>query len=208
MAGNFTGYSTGSVAYRNCQFRGLNPGFGSAGMDLQNAGPSLIRAHLLSTDPRQKAMILGTLQAGLAHIHGANQVGLCFTSGLGSRTTAGTLHADAQYGLAGGAIPSGITNYDWSGQYPVSALNFSSGPLNYIVENAAPNTPLTGQPGLTFEHDFENERQLSHPRICFPQYEAIFENPFIIEQMEFTPQQTIIPQQVMGMYLHGWDRNT
>jgi endoglucanase len=207
-AGNFTGYSTGRVAYRNCQFKGLNPIFGSGGMNLENAGPSLIRAHLISTDSRQRSMILGTLQAGLSHIHGANQVGLCFTSGLGSRNTAGTLHADAQYGIADGAIPPGITNYAWSRQLPVSALNFRSGPLNYIVENAAPNTPMTGQPGLTFESDFENERQLSHPRMCFPQYEAIFENPFIIEQMEFTTQQTIIPQQVVAMYLHGWDGNT
>jgi hypothetical protein len=138
---------------------------------------------------------------------GANQVGLCFTSGLGSRNTIGTLYADAQYGIAGGAIPSGITNYAWSGQLPASALNFRSGPLNFIVENAAPNTPMTGQPGLIFESDFENERQLSHPRICYPQDEAIFENPMVIEQMEFTTQQTIIPQQVVAMYLDGWDRN-
>jgi endoglucanase len=205
-AGNFTGYSTGKVAYRNCQFRGLRPGFGSGGLDLENAGPSLIRAHLLSTDSRERSTILGTLQAGLAHIHGANQVGLCFTSGLGSRNIAGTLHADAQYGAPDGTIPSGITNYAWSGQFPVSALNFASGPLNYIVENPAPYTPITGRPGLTFERDFENERQLSHPRICFPQYEAIFENPLIIEQMEFTTQQTIVPQQIVAMYLHAWDR--
>jgi endoglucanase len=206
-ADNFTGYSMGGVAYRNCQFKALRPNFGSGGMDLENAGPSLIRAHLTATDPRQRSAILGTLQAGLAHIHGANQVGLCFTSGLGSRNTIGTLYADAQYGIAGGAIPSGITNYAWSGQLPVSALNLRSGPLNFIVENAAPNTPMTGQPGLIFESDFENERQLSHPRICYPQYEAIFENPMVIEQMEFATQQTIIPQQVVAMYLDGWDRN-
>jgi endoglucanase len=204
-ASNFTGYSTGRVAYRNCQFKGLNPNFGGGGMTLDNAGPSLIRAHLISTDQRQRSVILGTLQAGLSHIHGANQVGLCFTSGLGSRNTAGTLHADAQYSIANGIIPAGITNYAWSGQLPVSALNFNSGPLNYIVENAS---PMSVRPGLTSESDFENERQLSHPRICFPQYEAIYENPFIIEQMEFTTQQTIIPQEVVALYLHGWDANT
>jgi len=207
-ATNFTLYSLGRVTYRNCQFRGLNPAYGGGGMDLDNAGPSLIHAHLLSQAPRQKALILGTLQAGLAHIHGANQLGLCFTSGLGVRNISGTLHADAQYGIAGGVIPAGITNYGWSKQFPAAALNFTHGPLNYIVENAAPNTPMSGQPGLTFESEFENERTLSHPRICFPQYEAIYENPLIIEQMEFTTQQTIIPQEVAALYLHACDRMT
>jgi endoglucanase len=203
---NFTAYSTGRVAYRNCSFRGLPIFFGTGGMDLQNAAPSLIRAHVLSNDSRQRSTILGTLQAGLAHIHGANQVGLCFTSGLGARNTTGALFSDALYGIAEGTIPTGITIYAWSQQMPISALNFEPGPLFHIVENPAPNTPVGGQLGVTYQSDFENERQLSYPRICFPQYEAIYENPLIIEQMEFTPQQTIIPQEVAALYLHAWDK--
>jgi endoglucanase len=188
-------YSEGNISYRNCQYGGLNPIFGLGGMDLDDVGPNLVRAHLLRRD--RKYLI--ALQAGLNHIHGANQYGLCFTSGIGVRNTLGTLHADAQYGIAAGQIPDGITNYAWSlpiGGF-VYTLNFAPGPLNSIVENPDPQ----------FEPDFELQRQMSHFRRCFPLYEAIYETPHIISQMEFTVQQTIIPQEYVALYLHGWDRN-
>ncbi len=189
-------YSEGVISYKNCQYGGLNPVFGLGGMNLDDVGPSLVRAHLISGATKY----LMTLQAGLGHIHGANQYGMCFTSGIGIRNTSGTLHVDAMYGIADGSIPAGVTNYAWSlpiGGF-VYALNFRAGPLNSIVENPDPQ----------FESDFEFERQLSPFRLCLPIYEAIYEIPNIIVQMEYTIQQTIIPQEYVALYLHGWERHT
>jgi endoglucanase len=186
------GYSRGTVSYRNLQHAGLNPNFGLGGTDLSDAAPSLVRAHLLTGAPKY----LETLQCGLSHILGANQIGVCFTSGIGTRNIRGTLFADAVFGA--GVIPAGITNYAWT--LPVLfayALNFGAGPLNGIVENPDPN----------YQADYENERTMSIFHGAFPTYEAIYENHYIIAQMEFTIQQTIIPQLYAGLYLSGWDGN-
>lgn len=155
----------------------------------------IIRAHIYSHNSRW----LKLLQNGLCFIHGANQYGMCMTSGIGKRNTRCTLHNDVS---AMGILPfSGITNYTW---WPVSGgglpiLNFSTdSPLNFIVEDP------TGR----YQSSYGMQRIMEPYRHAMPLWEQVFENPFIIFQMEFTTEQNIIPQLFTALWLHGWDGNT
>ena len=154
----------------------------------------ILRAFIYSKD----IAWLKVLQDGLCFIHGANQYGMCMTSGIGARNTQCTLHVDTrEMGLR--PFP-GITNYTW---WPASGgglyfLNFShDAPINFIVENP------TGR----YQSSYGLQRLMEPYRHAIPLWEQVFENPFVIFQMEFTTEQNIIPQMFTALWLHGWDGN-
>ncbi len=162
---------------------------------LDESAVYIIRAYIYSKDPAW----LKVLQNGLCFIHGANQYGTCVTSGIGARNIGGTLHVDTR---EMGIRPfAGITNYTW---WPTSGgglyfLNFSNdNPINFIVENP------TGQ----HQSSYGMQRLMEPYRHAIPLWEQVFENPFVIFQMEFTTEQNIIPQMFTALWLSGWDGNS
>jgi endoglucanase len=186
-------YSESRVAYRNLNYSGLPMNWGQGGPNMADTGPSCIFAHLISRDPR----FLAALQANMGHIQGANQNGLCLTTGLGRRNTKGVLHIDGR--ATAQEVPAGITIYGWTQQNFVHAVNFGISSLVYIIEPEA---------DLILSADFEPNRTISpNYRAAFPNYEALWENSLCIEQMEYTIQQTIIPALYVSTYLHGYDGN-
>jgi endoglucanase len=178
------------------------PGLGYTGIGysrgpttrLDELAVSIIRAYIYS----KNSQWLKLLQNGLCFIHGANQYGMCMTSGIGARNTRCTLLNDTRFV---GILPFvGITNYAWwpasGGGLPV--LNFSTdAPINFIVENP------TGR----FQSSYGMQRVMEPYRFAIPLWEQVFENPFIIFQMEFTTEENIIPQMFTALWLHGWDGN-
>ena len=78
-------------------------------------------------------------------------------------------------------------------------LNFSTdSSLNATVE----------YPTGSFEADFGLARLYEPYRFCVPKFEFITENRFVIHQMEYTFHQNIMPQWIIGLWLHAWDGNT
>jgi endoglucanase len=144
--------------------------------------------------------LLGMMQDGQAVTLGANQTGFSYTNGLGYRNLSRTtLHLDARYlGLT--EAPNGITHYGWDQPgIQFRFFNFSTdAPVNFTAE-----TP-TGK----FEADY-GTKKIYHPyRLSIPFAEHTVQNPFIVYHMEYTFHQTIIPQQIIAMWLHAWDGNT
>jgi endoglucanase len=195
---NFTAtISIYQLAWANAAGIGYT-GIGYAGgptTNLDEAAVFIIRAHILSRNPEW----LKLLQNGLCFIHGANQYGMCMSSGIGARNTRCTLHNDTSFM---GILPfAGLTNYTW---WPVSGgglpiLNFSTdSPLNFIVEDP------TGR----FQSSYGLQRVMEPYRYALPLWEQVFENPYIIFQMEFTTEQNVVPQLFTALWLHGWDGNT
>lgn len=186
-------YSEGPVAYRNLNYAGLPMTWGQGGPNMADVGPSCIFAHMISKDPR----FLAAMQANMCHVQGANQNGLCLTTGLGYRNTKAVLHADSR--ATGQKVPEGITIYGWTQQNFTYALNFGISPLVYVIEPEA--DPMVSA-------DFEaNRTTMPNYRVAFPAYEALWENSLCIEQMEYTIQQTIIPALCVSAYLHAHDGN-
>jgi hypothetical protein len=147
------------------------------------------------SDRAEKAL-LSTQQT----IHGANQTGLCMTSGIGIRTPNEILIRDKE-ALGLDVPPSGYTAFGWylafgGGQKFFNWTSDSS--LNFIVQNPAhdgpPNYGLqrTGNPTL----------------YQWPVWETSFDNSNMIYEREFTTQQCIITQQLVSMWLHARGGNT
>ena len=194
---NFTrGIKVSQLDWANASDRGYTGVGFSRGptTSLDEWAVNIIRAHIYSRDSEW----LKPLQNGLCFVHGANQYGMCMTSGIGARNTLCTLHLDTR---EMGIRPFvGITNYTW---WPASGgglyfLNFSSdNPINFIVENP------TGK----HQSSYGLQRLMEPYRNAIPLWEQVFENPFVIFQMEFTTEQNIIPQMFTALWLHGWDGN-
>lgn len=143
----------------------------------------LLRAHIISADPA----IIKAMQMGSAHILGANQVSLSFTTGLGSRNIRHPLHEDHR--AMGVDAPKGITIYGWAPQSMTS----------YDWVFGAYWAPLPDND--TREHGAN--RRVEPNRFALPYYEYLLEHPGVIMQQEYTVHQSIGPTAAMWLYLHS-----
>lgn len=146
---------------------------------------TFIRAHQISRDRN----LLRTMQMASAHILGANQVGLSFTTGLGIRNVRHPLHEDHR--AMGAKAPDGITIYGWAPQSQTShewifGPYWSPLPISGTKENA-------------------ERRKVSPNRFAMPYYEYMIEHPLLVMQQEYTVQQTIATTAAMWLYLHAHD---
>ncbi len=142
-----------------------------------------IRAHQISGDNS----LLRTMQVASAHILGANQVGLSFTTGLGQRTVKHPLHEDHR--AMGVKAPDGITLYGWASQSETSH--------EWIFGPYWSPLPVSG----TKEH--AQYRRIAPNRFAMPIYEYLIEHPLLVMQQEYTLQQTIGTTAGMWLYLHA-----
>ncbi|AHB49939.1 hypothetical protein W911_04465 [Hyphomicrobium nitrativorans NL23] len=148
-----------------------------------NQSQLLIRAHQIAND----GDILRTMQVASAHILGANQVGLSFTTGLGHRNIKHPLHVD--HLAMGVQVPDGITIYGWAPQADTSH-EWLFGP---------PWTPLP----ISGTEEGAQGRRVSPNRFAMPFYEYLIEHPLLIMQQEYTVHQTIGTTAGVWLYLHA-----
>lgn len=155
--------------------QGLAPDYNQAQM--------FIRAHQIESDP----LLLQTMQQASAHILGANQVGLSFTTGLGVRNVKHPLHEDHR--AMGVKAPDGITIYGWA---PQSATSHE-----WIFGPYGSPLPVTG--------DKENaqSRKIAPNRFAMPFYEYLIEHPLLVMQQEYTVHQSIGTTAAIWLYLHA-----
>jgi Glycosyl hydrolase family 9/Cellulase N-terminal ig-like domain len=137
---------------------------------------ALMHAHMLSGD---RAILKVMLNAS-AHILGANQIGMSFTTGLGARWPAAPLHEDSI--AAGVDPPDGITIYGWA---PQKVTNYSW---------------LFGPKWAALSDAVESQR-ISPNRFDMPLYEYFIENDRVIMQSEYTVQQSIATTAALWLYL-------
>ena len=142
-----------------------------------------IRAHQLTGDRE----LLRTMQVASAHILGANQVGLSFTTGLGHRNVAHPLHEDHR--AMGVKAPPGITSYGWGSQAQTAhewifGPDWSPLPISRAGENA-------------------HYRKIAPNRFTMPFYDYFIEHPLLVMQQEYTVHQTIVTTAGMWLYLHA-----
>jgi endoglucanase len=197
--GRYVGYSRAKIAYKNLQAAGHNNmANGGGGPSMGGSTQTLIWAHKITGDP----IFLECMQSNLAFVHGANQNGISLTNGIGIRNLTETLYRDTM--ATGEDLPIGLTSEGWTNKFHV---DFSRGQsfISFIQE---PNADTAVANLSTPPGDYLPQRELT-PRysLSFPLYEKLIECWYAIEQMEYTVQQTILPQICAGLYLHGWDGN-
>lgn len=191
QANLYTDYSEGTVAYRTIHHKILTMSFGLDCGNIHFGAFILSVAHQISGLDKY----IAALQAGMCFVQGANQKGICLTTGMGARNMKAVLHLDSH--AMGVGVPDGYTIYGYSEQSFVTSFNFQMGNVQYIHEPA-----VGGETG-----DYEAKRVMSPSlRRCFPLYESIFENYLNIEQMEYVTQDTILPAIYASIYLHCWDK--
>jgi endoglucanase len=154
--------------------QGLAPDF--------NQTQTFIRAHQISQDTN----LLQTMQVASAQILGANQVGLSFTTGLGTRNIQHPLHEDHR--AMGVKAPDGITIYGWAPQSQTSH--------DWIFGPYWSPLPVSGT------KESAERRKISPNRFAMPFYEYLIEHPLLVMQQEYTVQQTIATTAAMWLYLH------
>lgn len=144
--------------------------------------------------------LLGLMQDGMAVTLGANQTGFCYTNGIGHRTLARTtLHVDTDCtGL--NEAPSGITHFGWD--QPGILLRF----LNFSTD--APSNFTAETPTGKYESDYGTTKIYEPYRLSIPFAEQTVQNPYIVYHMEYQVQQSIIPQEIIAIWLHCWDGNS
>jgi endoglucanase len=172
-----------SATYMNLK-NGFTPaGWGQGLAPDYNALQLLMRSHMLSGDKR----ILQAMQFGSAHILGANQVGLSFTTGLGARNVKHPLHEDHR--AMGVNAPAGITLYGWSPQSQTS--------YDWIFgADWSPLSDVATRGGVAY-------KRVDPGRLTLPFYEFLIEYPGVIIQQEYTINQTIGTTAALWIYLYG-----
>ncbi len=172
-----------TATYMNLKNAFTPAGWGQGLAPDYNALQLLMRSHMLSGDKR----ILQAMQFGSAHILGANQVGLSFTTGLGARNVKHPLHEDHR--AVGVDPPAGITIYGWSPQSQTSYDWIFGSDWSPVSDTATRN-------GVTYKK--------VHPdRLTLPFYEFLIEYPGVVIQQEYTINQTIGTTAALWIYLHG-----
>jgi endoglucanase len=185
----YTEHFGGKTSY---MFNGKANFFGPSGI------PSdLIYAYL--TRPRiDGKKYLDLLHAGEDFVTGANQSGLCCTTGLGARWPTQPLHRDREaVGLNAEDIP-GLTLYMWWHDNSGGLFVFNFGddsPLNFIVDR-----PLAGHA--------ESVNRMAEPYWrSIPAMQQHWQNTFVIFNTEFVTQQQILGRFIANLWRHGWDGN-
>jgi endoglucanase len=141
----------------------------------------VIRAYRLTGDKKY----IAAMQDASAHILGANQIGMSFTTGLGRRWPQSPLHEDSI--AAGVPAPKGITIYGWA---PFHLAN----DWWLFKENWAALS------------DEVPTRRIEPFRASMPVYEYLIDYPRVIVSAEYTVAQTITTTAVLWAFLDGHDR--
>ncbi len=171
------------VSYRSMKHSGAPMLWGEGMAPNHNEAALLIRAHSI-TGAKE---FLATMLNGSAHILGANQIGMSFTTGLGYRWPLAPLHKDSI--MAGVEAPKGITIYGWS-LPAVTNYWWVWGPDWAALSDKIPS------------------RRVEPVRTSMPIYEYLIEYPGIIMSAEYTVQQTIATTAAVWIYLNGYDGNS
>jgi endoglucanase len=142
---------------------------------------AVIRAYRLTGDEKY----IAAMQDASAHILGANQIGMSFTTGLGRRWPQAPLHEDSI--AAGVPAPKGITIYSWApfhlaNDWWLFKANWAA------LSDAVP------------------ARRIEPFRASMPVYEYLIDYPRVIVSAEYTVAQTITTTAVLWAFLDGYDR--
>lgn len=156
-------------------------GWGQGGPPDFSQSQLLFRAYQINPNPE----ILSLIQQTLHGLHGANQLGLSFTTGLGVRQIEHPLHEDHR--AMGVPAPVGITIYGWAPQ-SASAYGWVFGPEWSPL-------PEVGDPGAIAH------RRVEPQRFALPYFEYLVEHPAVIIQQEYTVDQTIGPIAFLALFL-------
>lgn len=171
------------AAYRSTKYEGLPMLYGQGSAPDYNQAQLLVRAHAISGD----RTLLETMQAASAHILGANQVGLSFTTGLGVRNVKHPLHEDHR--AMGVDAPRGITIFGWA---PADRTSYE-----FVFGDYFTPLPVRGA------RENAEARRVEPSRFSMPLYEYLIEHPLVIMQQEYTVHQTIATTAALWFYLHG-----
>ncbi|GEM_PF-2360426 len=170
-----------SLAYPSMKHPYAPAGWGQGGPPDFGQTLLLFRAYQISGD----VQIIRLLQQTMHGLHGANQLGISFTTGIGPRQIEHPLHEDHR--AMGVAPPPGITIYGWAPQN-ASAYGWVFGPSW---------SPLAevGRP------DAVAQRKVEPDRFALPFFEYLIEHPAIVIQQEYTVDQTIGPVTFIALFL-------
>ena len=124
------------------------------------------------------------------YVHGANQLGMCFTTGIGHNTPDPILIRDIEH--AGIAPIPGITIYVAGGPSGYVEIQYATG---YVQQRASNAT---------------NEKQAWYPYFdaqagSWPKYERHTRNTFSIYSTEFVTQRQIVGSILNNIVIHAWD---
>lgn len=179
------------IGYKHVAVSGQGNSFGRyAGSQIETVS-AMILAHLVGGSSTHKDALVHTMN----YILGSNQTEYCWTSGLGHRNTLGMLHRDVV--ATAQDFPNGYNIYGPNRQeVGQAAFNFQTGDTQFIN--------WVGSIGTSPD---ENHVPQPH-RLAWPINEALWENRLVIEQMEYTTQEGILPQYAGSVYLHALNDNT
>jgi len=188
------------VTYANGQYPGFwSMGFGGANNFIDNMPSLTIGAIAFARDGdmTNARRCRRAMQYAMQHRHGANQMGICMTKGIGVRNLLETLHIDSRYNNQ--TFPIGLCSEGWANNYPFLPVFFGQSFINRIAEPQADPEMATIDPTLPFRENYPYHQR------CFPRWEMLMERYDAIEHMEFTTQQQLIPAYAAALYLDGYD---
>jgi endoglucanase len=168
-------------AYKSLKHFHAPMGWGEGTAPSGNEAMAMIRAYRLTGEARY----IAAMQDASAHILGANQIGMSFTTGLGRRWPQAPLHEDSI--AAGVPAPKGITIYGWA---PFHLAN------DWWLFKA----------GWAALSDEVPTRRIEPFRASMPVYEYLIDYPRVIVSAEYTVAQTITTTAVLWAFLDGYDR--
>jgi endoglucanase len=170
-----------ALAYPSMKHPSAPAGWGQGGPPDYNQTQLLFRAYQLKKDPA----IIRLMEQTMAGLHGANQLGLSFSTGIGLRQVQQPLHEDHR--SMGVAPPRGITIYGWAPQ-SASAFGWVFGPEWSPLAEVGPEAIV-------------RTRRVEPYRFSMPYFEYLVEHPAVIIQQEYTVDQTIGPIAFIGLFL-------
>lgn len=170
-----------ALAYPSMKHPGAPAGWGQGTAPDYNMVQLFMRAYRLQPDDQ----LLRIMEQTSAVILGANQVGLSFTTGAGTRQILHPLQEDHR--AMGVAAPRGITVYGF-GPQSQAAYGWVFGP---------PWSPL---PETGTDEDAA-ARRIFPPRFSMPYLEFLIEHPGVIMQQEYTVQQPIATTAALWFFL-------
>lgn len=168
--------------------------FGGNGCDFSTFALRLLYGHKLGGNSR----FIAALQKCFGLVLGANQYGMSMLCGCGARNPGQPLQFDAYMGGTILSAVMGTSVYAWAGSAGGgnAASNWGSSSSSNIIENLQFGQLTLGQPG----------RLMEPWRYAVPMWDAIYENYYIVNNMEFAINQTTIPQLECAIYLNGYNK--
>ncbi|MCX8995863.1 glycoside hydrolase family 9 protein [Rhizobiaceae bacterium BDR2-2] len=170
-----------SLAYPSMKHPYAPAGWGQGGPPDFGQTQLLFRAYQLNGNPA----IIRLMEQTMHGLHGANQLGLSFTTGIGVRGIEHPLHEDHR--SMGIPVPPGITIYGWAPQ-SASAYGWVFGPEWSPLAEVGPERIVA-------------TRRIEPHRFTLPFFEYLVEHPAVIIQQEYTVDQAIGPVTFIALFL-------